>query len=54
MKARTIAFTLALFFVSTTLCFAQKEFMGTWKLNEAKSKIPAGAPKNNPVVYEPS
>ena len=25
--------------------------MGTWKLNEAKSKIPAGAPKNNVVVY---
>jgi hypothetical protein len=25
--------------------------MGTWKLNEAKSKIPAGGPKNNTVVY---
>jgi hypothetical protein len=25
--------------------------MGTWKLNEAKSTIPAGLPKNNTVVY---
>ena len=28
--------------------------MGTWKLNEAKSKIGAGAPKNNTVVYAPA
>jgi hypothetical protein len=26
--------------------------MGTWKLNEAKSKLAPGAPKNNKVVYE--
>jgi hypothetical protein len=26
--------------------------MGTWKLNEAKSKFAAGAPKNTTVVYE--
>jgi hypothetical protein len=26
--------------------------MGTWKLNEAKSKIAAGATKNSMVVYE--
>lgn len=26
--------------------------MGTWKLNEAKSKFVAGATKNNTVVYE--
>src|SRR5260370_21753808 len=26
--------------------------MGTWKLNEAKSNLAAGAPKNNTVVYE--
>jgi hypothetical protein len=25
--------------------------MGTWKLNEAKSKLAAGAAKNNTVVY---
>ena len=26
-------------------------FMGTWKLDEAKSKITAGVPKNSTVVY---
>jgi hypothetical protein len=26
--------------------------MGTWKLNEAKSKFPPGASKNTTVVYE--
>jgi hypothetical protein len=26
--------------------------MGTWKLNESKSKIGAGAPKNHTVTYE--
>jgi len=26
--------------------------MGTWKLNEAKSKLAAGAAKNHTVVYE--
>jgi hypothetical protein len=26
-------------------------FMGTWKLNEGKSKIAAGQPKNSTVVY---
>jgi hypothetical protein len=26
-------------------------FLGTWKLNEAKSKIAAGMPKNSTVVY---
>ncbi len=53
MKARTIVLTLALCLIGT-LCFAQKGFMGTWKLNEAKSKLAPGAVKNNTVVYEPS
>jgi hypothetical protein len=26
--------------------------LGTWKLNEAKSKLAAGQPKNHTVVYE--
>ena len=38
--------------VGVTLCFAQDAFMGTWKLNEAKSKLGPGAPKKNTVVYE--
>ena len=40
---------------ATSLCFAVDEaFMGTWKLNEAKSKIAAGMPKNTTVVYAQS
>src|ERR1700730_9169623 len=31
---------------------ATNPHMGTWKLNEAKSKIPAGMGKNTTVVYE--
>jgi len=52
MKAKTILLTLALCFVAVAVCFAQGAFMGTWKLNEAKSKIAPNAPKNNTVVYE--
>jgi hypothetical protein len=43
---------IALCFVGLGLSFSQNLYMGTWKLNEAKSKIPAGAPRNNTVVYE--
>jgi hypothetical protein len=52
MKTRTIALTLAMFFVAVAAGFAANPNMGTWKLNEGKSKIPPMAPKNNVVVYE--
>ena len=52
MKARTIALSLPFVFVGAVLAFADVSHMGTWKLNEAKSKIPAGAQKNMTVVYE--
>ena len=52
MKRRVILLTLATLFASATVCLAQSQHMGTWKLNEAKSKIPAGATKNNTVIYE--
>ena len=52
MKVKTILATLALCFAGTVVCFAQDPNIGTWKLNEAKSKISAGAPKNTTVVYE--
>ena len=38
--------------VAGAVCFASDPNLGTWKLNEAKSKIAAGAPKNTTVVYE--
>jgi len=52
MKAKTILLTLALCFVGAIVCFAQDANIGTWKLNEAKSKLAPGAPKNSTVVYE--
>jgi hypothetical protein len=52
MKARTIVFTLAMCLVGAAVCFAQDANLGTWKLNEAKSKLAKGAPKNTTVVYE--
>lgn len=46
-------FFLALSFclASVLVCFASDPNLGSWKLNEAKSKIPAGATKNTSVVY---
>ena len=52
MKARTMVVTLALCFVGVAVCLAEDANMGTWKLNEAKSKLAPGAPKNSTVVYE--
>ena len=54
MKARNLICTLALCFAGIAVCFAQNPNMGTWKLDEAKSKIPAGFMKNTTVVYEAS
>jgi len=52
MKARTSVLTLALCFLAGALCFASDAQMGTWKLNEAKSKLAAGMQKNNTIVFE--
>jgi hypothetical protein len=54
MKAKTSVLTLALCFVAGAVCFGSDAQMGTWKLNEAKSKIAAGMPKNSTVVFEAS
>ena len=52
MRARSVLLTLVTCFMGLTLCFADDAHLGTWKLNEAKSKLSAGAPKNTTVVYE--
>lgn len=52
MKTRTILASLAVFFAGFALCLAADLHMGTWKLNEAKSKLSPGATKNHTVVYE--
>jgi|SRR5882672_2769126 len=54
MKGRVILLTLAALFVGVTVCLAANPHMGTWKLNETKSKFNPGATKNKTVVYEPA
>ena len=51
MKAKTIALTISLVFVTVALGFQTDAQMGTWKLNEAKSKF-EGKARNHRVVYE--
>lgn len=51
MKIKTIGLTLALSFAVGAFCLASPQ-MGTWKLNEAKSKLSPGQGKNTTVVYE--
>lgn len=53
MRTRTFVLNLTLCLVTGALAFASP-MMGTWKLNEAKSKVPAGTAKNTMVVYEAS
>ena len=53
MKTKTCAMTLAFLFAAAAVCFASTDVqLGTWKLNESKSKLAAGIPHNNTVVYE--
>ena len=52
MKAKAILLTLAVFFAGVVVCSVDNPHMGTWKLNEAKSKFAPGATKNHTVVYE--
>src|SRR6185369_6914060 len=54
MKPKTILSILAFCLVGIAVGYSQDPFMGTWKLNEAQSIIPAGAPKNHTVIYEPA
>ena len=53
MKARTILLALAFCLAGLGAGYpADNPHMGTWKLNEAKSKLAAGVAKNSTVVYE--
>jgi hypothetical protein len=51
MKTRSIVLALAMCVVGVAASFAENPNMGTWKLNEAKSKIATGMMKNTTVVY---
>jgi hypothetical protein len=51
IKNRIAVVAVALSFVATAACFAANAHMGTWKLNEAKSKLVPGMGKNTMVTY---
>jgi len=52
MKKRIYLLTLVALLAAAMVCFAAEDVnMGTWKLDEAKSKIGPGMPKNTTVVY---
>ena len=52
MKIRTSLLMLAFCLLAVSAFAANDALMGTWKLNESKSKLAAGGPKNNTVTYE--
>jgi hypothetical protein len=51
MRTKALGLTLAFCFLGAAACFAADPQMGTWKLNEAKSKFTPGTLKNTHVVY---
>ena len=51
IKTRIAVVAVALSFMAAAVCFAASPQMGTWKLNEAKSKLVPGMGKNTMVVY---
>jgi hypothetical protein len=54
MKFKVIVLAVAVFLAGVVVAVADDPNMGTWKLNEAKSKFAKGAQKNHTVVYEMS
>ena len=54
MRVKMILLALVVFFAGATIASADDPNMGTWTLNEAKSKFTKGATKNTKVVYEMS
>jgi hypothetical protein len=52
MRARKTVLTVLTLFAGLTMCAAQNPHLGTWKLNEAKSKITPGSQENLTVTYE--
>jgi hypothetical protein len=52
MKTKTSSLTLTLCFAAAAVCVAADPLIGTWKLNEAKSKLDPEGPKNHTVVYK--
>jgi hypothetical protein len=51
MNTKGLVSTAVFCLVAVAVGFAADPHVGTWKLNEAKSKTAAGAAKNLTVVY---
>src|SRR5213075_3412287 len=51
IKTRIAVMALALSFMAAGACFAANPHLGTWKLNEAKSKLAPGMGKSTTVTY---
>ena len=52
MKTKTVGLALLLSIAAWAVCLAaDNPMMGTWKLNESKSKLDPNGPKNDTVVY---
>jgi hypothetical protein len=51
MKTQIAVVAVALSFAAAAACFAANPHIGTWKLNEAKSKLVPGMGKNTAVTY---
>src|SRR5262245_44540501 len=51
MKPLITAVVTALSFATTVACFAANPQIGTWKLNEGKSKVAPGMGKSTTVIY---
>jgi hypothetical protein len=52
----TLLWTIAILFAAIGMAYAASgdAFIGTWQLNTAKSKLPAGAARNSSVTYSVS
>jgi hypothetical protein len=51
MKTRIAVMALAVSLMAASACFAANPHLGTWKLNEAKSKFAPGMGRNTTVTY---
>ena len=51
MKARNLLLAAFVCLFAAAMYAADDPMMGTWKLNEAKSKVAQGTPMNTTVVY---
>jgi hypothetical protein len=51
MNAKTLRLALTVSFLASAACFAANPQMGTWKLDDTKSKLAPGVAKSTTVVY---